>query len=106
MPTRAISRLAELRQQAGLTQAKLAVLIGVTTNTIQNWEKEDGLSQLAKYLKLGEIFGLENLKDLFEFVEVQENNSSQQQEFSFKELGEIRERWGTDVRVNTNRISE
>ena len=102
MPIRAKSRLAELRVQAGLTQAKLAVLIGVTTNTIQNWEKEDGLSQLEKYLKLGEIFGLENLKDLFEFVEVSEEDMSRQQEFSLQELGEIRERWGTNVRVNPN----
>lgn len=99
MPIQAKSRLAELRERAKLTQAQLAVLIGVTTNTIQNWEKEDGLNQLEKYLKLGEIFGLDSLKDLFEFVEVSNENTSRQHEFSFQQLKEIRESWGTNVKT-------
>lgn len=39
MPQKPKSRVASLREQAGLTQVQLAVLVGVTPNTIQNWEK-------------------------------------------------------------------
>lgn len=99
MPLRPISRLAELRTRAGLTQAELAVFVGVTTNTIQNWEKEDGLTQLGKYLKLAEILGLENLNDLFKYVEETEYKPSRK-EFSLEELRRIRQEWGTDVTVN------
>ncbi|MEM8719974.1 MAG: hypothetical protein AAGE84_11780 [Cyanobacteria bacterium P01_G01_bin.39] len=33
------------------------MFVGVTTNTTQNWKKEDGLNQLEKYLKLCEVLG-------------------------------------------------
>jgi len=98
MSVKAISKLAEIRKQSGLTQAQLAVLVGVTTNTIQNWEKKEGLTQLEKYLKLGEIFGLKSLKDLFEYVEISEDKDDQRSKgFSIEELRQIRQNWGTDV---------
>ena len=99
---KAKSKLAELRTKAGLTQAQLAVLVGVTTNTIQNWEKDDGLSQLEKYLKLSEIFGLKDLKDLYEYVETTEDDKSKSKGFSLMELKELRKRWGTDVTSKNN----
>lgn len=101
MTLKATSKLAELRKKAGLTQAQLAVFIGVTTNTIQNWEKENGLSQLEKYLKLAEIFGLEDLKDLFEYKKIAGNEQPKQKGFSIEELRKLRESWGTDVTVET-----
>lgn len=48
------SDLSRLREAAGLTQLELAVLIGVTPNTIQGWEK-NGLPHLRKYQKLATV---------------------------------------------------
>jgi DNA-binding XRE family transcriptional regulator len=96
MPSKPKSRLAKHREQAGLTQVQLAVLIGVTPNTIQNWEKENGLEQLERYLKLAEIFGC-NVADLVEYVPTSEEEKPSSKGFSLAELGEIRKRWGTDT---------
>lgn len=90
------SRIAELRQKAGLTQAQLAVFIGVTPNTIQNWEKDDGLDQLEKYLKLCVLFGCK-IEDLVEYVEADENEKPASKGFSTEQLQEIRKTWDTAV---------
>lgn len=58
------SGLASLREASGLTQLQLAVLVGVTPNTIQGWEKH-GLPHLRKYRKLASILGCD-LSDLDE----------------------------------------
>jgi transcriptional regulator with XRE-family HTH domain len=50
------SALASLREKRGLTQLQLAVLIGVTPNTIQGWEKH-GLPNLKKYRRLASALG-------------------------------------------------
>lgn len=34
-----VSKIAELREQAGLTQRELALMVGVTETTIRNYEK-------------------------------------------------------------------
>ncbi|MDF5730836.1 MAG: helix-turn-helix transcriptional regulator [Rhizonema sp. PD38] len=93
MPLKPKSRVAELREQAGLTQVQLAVLVGVTPNTIQNWEKENGLDQLERYLKLAEIFGC-NVSDLVEYVPASEEEEAKSKGFSFslEELRKLRER--------------
>jgi DNA-binding XRE family transcriptional regulator len=96
MRSKAKSKVAELRKKAGLTQAQLAVFIGVTPNTIQNWEKDCGLEQLEKYLKLCEVLGCE-LSDLIEYVETEEEEAKAKG-FSLEELRELRKRWGTDVK--------
>ncbi len=89
------SKIAELRDKAGLTQAQLAVLVGVTTNTIQNWEKENGLNQLERYLKLAEILGCE-VSELIEYISVTDEETPKTKSFSLQELRELRERWGLD----------
>lgn len=90
---KAKSKVAELRHKAGLTQAQLAVFIGVTPNTIQNWEKDGGLEQFEKYLKLCEILGCE-LKDLVEYVDAPEDEKSKiSKSFSVEEIREIRKQW-------------
>lgn len=88
------SRVAILREQAGLTQVQLAVLIGITPNTVQNWEKDSGLDQLERYLKLAEIFGCQ-VSDLVEYVPIPEAEEPKAKGFSLEELRELRERWGT-----------
>jgi len=93
------SRVADLREKSGLTQAQLAVLVGVTTNTIQNWEKQKGLDQLERYLKLAEILGCE-VSDLVEYVPVGEEEKSKTKGFSLEELRELRDRWGLGTSSN------
>lgn len=94
------SRVANLREQAGLTQVQLAALVGVTTNTIQNWEKDNGLSQLEKYLKLAEVFGCE-VSELVEYVDIPEGEELKPKGFSLEELRDLRERWGTGTKAET-----
>jgi transcriptional regulator with XRE-family HTH domain len=96
------SKLAMLRQQAQLSQAQLAVFVGVTTNTVQNWEKPDGLNQFVKFLKLCEILECDP-KDLIDINESQNNN---EREFTFEDLKKIRESWGTSVKSKTSKNSK
>lgn len=99
MPVKAKSKVGELRNKAGLTQAQLAVFIGVTPNTIQNWEKDGGLYQLEKYLKLCEVLGCE-IRDLIEYVQVSEADKPKSKGFSLSELRQIREQWKTSVKAS------
>lgn len=93
------SRITDLRKEAGLSQAQLGVFVGVSTNTIQSWEKPDGLGQLEKYLKLAEVLGVKRLMDLFKIVEEDQNHKdkiskSKRMEFSLKDLRKLRKDWG------------
>ncbi|MEM7758057.1 MAG: helix-turn-helix domain-containing protein [Cyanobacteria bacterium P01_A01_bin.40] len=96
------SRITELRKIAGLSQAQLAVFVGVSTNTIQSWEKPDGLAQLEKYLKLAEVLGAKRIIDLFKRVEEEDQNyksktnKSNRRQFSLDDLRKLREDWGID----------
>jgi transcriptional regulator with XRE-family HTH domain len=93
------SRVAALRVQAGLTQVQLAALIGVTPNTIQNWEKDSGLDQLDRYLKLAELLGCE-VSELVEYIPIPEGEEPKAKGFSIEELRELRERWGINPQPN------
>ena len=93
------SKVASLREKAGLTQVQLAVLVGVTPNTIQNWEKDNGLVQLERYLKLAEVFGC-NVSDLVEYVTAPEEEKPKSKGFSLQELRELREKWGTGTKAD------
>jgi transcriptional regulator with XRE-family HTH domain len=100
---KAVSRIAALREETGLTQAKLAVLIGVTTNTIQNWESgKSGVDQIEKFLKLCEVLGCD-LKDLIEYVPAPEAEQPKAGSFSLDDLRDLRQRWQNEGRqVNTH----
>lgn len=100
------SRVANLREKAGLTQVQLAVLVGVTPNTIQNWEKENGLDQLERYLKLAAVFGC-NVSDLVEYVPVPEEEEAKSKGFSFslEEICNMREKRETGTKALTDRPS-
>lgn len=93
------SKIGYLRKKAGLSQAQLAVFVGVSTNTIQSWEKPNGLAQLVKYLKLAEVLGVQGVKDLFEEDDHEsktETTVSKQREFSLDDLRKLREDWGIE----------
>lgn len=98
MGLRPKSKISILREKAGLTQVQLAVLIGVTPNTIQNWEKDNGLYQLERYLKLAEIFDCQ-VSDLVEYVAIPETEKPKTKGFSLQELRDLRERWGTGTKT-------
>jgi putative transcriptional regulator len=55
-----MSRVAELREKAGLTQRQLADSIGVTESTIRNLENNrNGINQLERFIKLCSILNCE-----------------------------------------------
>lgn len=96
---KAVSRIANLREPQGLTQAQLAVLVGVTTNTIQNWESgKSGVDQIERFLKLCEVLGCD-LKDLIEYVPDSESKAPKAGSFSLDDLRSLRKRWGTDEKA-------
>lgn len=75
-------------------------MVGVAPNTIQNWEKENGLDQLERYLKLAEDFGC-NVLYLVEYVSAPEEEEPKSKGFSLEELRELRERWRTGTIAQT-----
>jgi DNA-binding XRE family transcriptional regulator len=87
------SKVSALRERAGLTQVQTAALVGVTPNTIQNWEKDGGLDQLDRYLKLADLFGCE-VSDLVEYVPVAEGEEPKTKGFSREQLRALRTQWG------------
>lgn len=88
--TQAISQIARLREETRLTQQKLATLIGVTTQTIQNWESgKSGVDQIEKFLKLCTVLGCE----LGDLIAYSEDHTVEPQDFSLDELRELRQKW-------------
>ncbi|MFN6528328.1 helix-turn-helix transcriptional regulator [Nostoc sp. ChiSLP03a] len=66
--TRLESKIAELRERAGLTQHQLSQKVGVTETTIANWEKgRSGLECIEKVLKLCETLNCQ-VADLIKYV--------------------------------------
>ncbi|MEO1395987.1 MAG: helix-turn-helix transcriptional regulator [Cyanobacteria bacterium J06634_5] len=100
MPLTQKSKVAELRDQTGLTQVQLAALVGVTPNTIQNWEKPDGLKSLERYLKMAELFGCP-VEELVEYVPADESEQSNtgNKVFSLEDVRELRKRWGSEKKT-------
>jgi transcriptional regulator with XRE-family HTH domain len=101
------SKIAALREQAGLTQVQVAALVGVTPNTIQNWEKPNGLKQLERYLKMAELFGCK-VEELVEYVpsNKDETTNKKTKNFSLEDIREVRQRWGTAARAITRSSKE
>ena len=96
---KAVSRIAKLRNEIGLSQAQLAVLIGVTTNTIQNWERgKSGVEQIVRFLKLCEILGCE-LEDLIEYVPSSDADKPKVGNFSLRDMRQLRQRWNTEEKA-------
>lgn len=50
-------KMAEYRKQAGISQRKLAELIGRSFRTVQKWESEETYPQADDLCKLCELFG-------------------------------------------------
>ncbi len=91
--------IAGLRDRANLTQRALALHLGVTENTIQNWEKgKAGSEQIVRVIKLCQALNCD-LKDLIDWSSLQEV-----QQPKGMSLDEIRERLGTGKSRSTTSI--
>lgn len=54
---KAVSRIALLREQKGLTQLELGQLLGVTENTVANWEKgRSSLEWIDRVINMCKLF--------------------------------------------------
>lgn len=90
---KAIPKIALLREKAGLTQRDLSLLIDVTENTIQNWEKgRAGLEQIERLIKLCKVLNC-NLEDLIEYVS---DTEPVEPKAKGRSLAELRELLDTD----------
>ena len=67
-----MSKVAELREAKGLTQAELARAIDVDVSTIRNLERNrSGLNAILRVINLCEILNCD-AKDLIKYVEAEE----------------------------------
>lgn len=66
-----VSKVADLRKQAGLTQRQLADLVGVTESTIRNLENNrNGVEQIERVVKLCHALHCD-AKDLIEYQPIE-----------------------------------
>ena len=66
-----VSRIAALREAKGMTQAELALAIGVDISTIRNLERNrSGISGILRVVSLCKVFECE-AKDLIEEVDIE-----------------------------------
>lgn len=56
-------KLLALRKRSGMSQQEVAVVIGVTRQTVSNWEQGQGAPSLDKAAELARLYGV-TLDDL------------------------------------------
>ena len=100
MGERARPRIACLRERAGLTQLELSRRVGVTENTIQNWESgRAGLEQIGRVIKFCEALNC-NPEDLIESIPASKREPIPEREPD-DTLAQIRRSLGTDKQSQT-----
>lgn len=66
-----VSRIAELREAKGMTQAELARIIGVDISTVRNLERNrTGINAIVRVVNLCQVFNCE-AKDLIKYRDVE-----------------------------------
>lgn len=67
-----VSKIAQLREKAGLTQRQLADQVGVTESTIRNLERNrNGIEQIERVIKLCQALDC-TAEDLIEYKSVED----------------------------------
>ncbi len=56
-------KIKELREERGLSQAELAQIMGVSVQTVRNWEDGKKISGTAS-MKLKQVFGIDGVGDV------------------------------------------
>ncbi len=69
------NRIYELRKEAHLSQEKLAELVGVSRQTISNWETNQTIPDLLQANELAMVFGLKSTDELLNDEAVLEEES-------------------------------
>jgi transcriptional regulator with XRE-family HTH domain len=70
----AVTRIAELRKKAGMTQSQLAIRLEVDTSTIRNLERNrTGVEQIERFIRLCEILKC-NPAELIEYKSVEDGD--------------------------------
>ena len=96
-PTKLISRVGPLREQLGLTQRELAQLLGVTENTVANWERgRSGLDWFERVAKLCRLFSC-TAEELIDYVPESTLVETVKQKPSLAELQKL-----VDIRQSPN----
>jgi transcriptional regulator with XRE-family HTH domain len=84
-----VSRIAELREKAGLTQQELSYLLEVTESTIANYERgRSGLECIERTAKLCKIFNCKP-EDLIAYISTPEPVEKKQKGRSLAELHQL-----------------
>lgn len=83
------SRIARLREKAGLTQLELSRIVGVTETTIANWERgRSGTDVIEKIIKL--CWALDcQLEELIEFDPSKVSPDESENKTSFSKLRQV-----------------
>lgn len=69
MPDQPFSNIKQLRERAGLSQTQLAFLVGVSVDTIANWENgRRGLDGLERFVRLCVALGCQ-AEDLIRYTQ-------------------------------------
>lgn len=89
-----VPRLAQLRKRTGLTQLEVSQLLGVTENTLSNWENErSGIDWIERVVKLCKLFDCK-AEDLIEYVvDTQTPKPNERQ----RRLEDLQKRLNTDL---------
>lgn len=97
-----VSRIAQLREQAGLTQLELSQLLDVTENTVANWEKgRSSLEWIERVIKLCRLFNCIP-EDLIEYVPDAEPVETKKKGRSLAELAELQRLMNTHELAQTD----
>lgn len=86
---KAVSRIAQFREEKGLTQLELAQLLGVTENTVANWEKgRSSLDWIIRVINLCKIFQC-TPEQLIEYVPDTKPVQTQSKKRTLEELRQL-----------------